>query len=1308
MTDSQVQDAREAKRRALVELRLRRAAGARPAAAPIPVVPRDGRLPLSYQQEGLWFLHQLDPASTVYAMSYAWRLHGPLDVPALRAALTALVRRHESLRTRFGSAGGRPYQIIDPAPAEFPLPLADGPPGAGIAPFDLERGPLFRAALHRLDGGDHVLTLTAHHIVADGWSFGILTRELDRFYRAGGDDPAPPPAVQPADVAAWQRGGVLAGQLGYWQRRLAGLTELALPTTRPRPAVRTWQGASLTAELPPGDARDVAEFARTERVSFLAVLYAAFAAVLARCTGQEDLAIGSVFGGRTRAELEPLVGYFASTVVLRTGLGGDPTFAEIVRRGNETVLEAIEHQDVPFAAVVDALKPERDPARNPLFQVSLAYQPGGTDGFRLGGLRTEALAGSTSASRFDLGISVTESADGGLRASVEYATELFDEDFVRGLVERTFRFLTRGVAQPGVRLSGLELVSPDEAATLLHDWNPPAATAPADALLGACGGGDADPAVVVAGGPTLTYGQLTARAAGLARLLRDTADVIAETIVGVLLDRGADLLVAQLGVLRAGGAWMPLDVSHPRQRWAWQCADAGVRLVLTTRAAAAGLPAGVTALCLDELDLPDADPPDVTTRPDNLAYVMYTSGSTGHPKGVQIPHRAAAEFASSAAALYSLRPGDRVLQFANPCFDVSIFDVFATLAAGATVVCAAREVLLDPDALTGLLRRERITVAPIPPAVLGRLDHTADLPDLRLLLAAGEACPAELVSRWSGPGREFHNGYGPTEVTVLCTDHLCTPGPGPVPIGRAMANHRAYILDTNLQPQPPGIPGELHITGTGLARGYLNKPHLTADRFIPDPHHPTPGTRMYRTGDLARWTTHGTLEFLGRTDRQIKIRGIRIEPAEIEQALNDHPHIRQTHVTTHQHQLIAYTVTTQPTTDHHLRTWLLERLPTHLIPAVLITMDAFPVNPNGKIDVPALPRPAPPGRDATAPPRTGTERTIAAAWAAVLPEVTAAGADDNFFALGGNSLQALQVIARIRDTLGVRLGVRTLYANPTLRELAAVVDGAAPARTAGEALVPLRGSGTLTPLFCVHAIGGSAGPYTPLTALLDPERPVWGLEAPGLHGEEQPHRIEDLAARYATTIRAVRPDGPVHLLGWSAGGLIALEIARLLGPDTASLTMLDTVPPRPGPAPGHAALLAHFAADLAAQAGTPPPVLDADALAALPEDERTATALAALEEVGLVPAALRAELTDRLRVFAAIAEAMAAYRPEPYGGAVTLLGPAGVRAERLAGWSAWGLPGLAYGTVPGTHYTMLRPPHLPVLAAELATRLAAR
>ncbi|PRY22030.1 non-ribosomal peptide synthetase [Pseudosporangium ferrugineum] len=1027
-------------KRALLEQRLRRGRA-------IPPVPRGGPLRLSHQQEGLWFLHQLGAGQEVYHIPAAWRLRGPLDLAALRAALGTVIGRHEALRTRFGGDGGRPYQIIDPPPAEPELPvvpvadereLAAALGAEAVRAFDLTAGPVFRALVLRLGEQDHVLAVTVHHIVADGLSLEVLVTELSRLYRASAPPALPRLVVQPADVAAWQRSQPIGSRLQHWREHLAGASTLDLLPDRPRPAERTGAGATVTVRLPDGLGPAARELARTERASLFEVLLAALTATLSRYARQDDIVLGSVLGGRSRAEMEPLIGYFADPAVLRVSTAGNPTFRRLVARSGATLRDAMAHH-VPFTLVVDAVRPERDPGRNPLFQVSFSLQSAGRPGLDLAGLRVEPVPYATTHARFDLSIAAVEGDDGSLSISIEHSTELFDAGTVRLLAERIGLVLAQGLADPDVRITALTLVTPAEAERMLEDWNPAPGPAPEPAMLGTCGGRPGDPALVFEG-RTVTYRRLSGRAAALARLLRDSYGVTADTVVGVLLDRGADLPVAQLGVLWAGGAWMPLDVSHPPRRWEWQCADAGVRVVLTTRAAAAGLPAGVTALCLDELDLPAATRPVVATRPDHLAYVMYTSGSTGRPKGVLVPHRGAADFVASSRELFRMVPGDRVLQFANPCFDVSVFDVFATLAAGATMVGAPREVLLDPDALTGLLREERVTVAHLPPAVLARLDHTADLPDLRMLIVGGEAYPAALADRWCRPGREFHNSYGPTETTVDCLDHRHRPGSATVALGRAMANHRAYILDTNLQPQPPGIPGELHITGTGLARGYLNKPHLTADRFIPDPHHPTPGTRMYRTGDLARWTTHGTLEFLGRTDRQIKIRGIRIEPAEIEQALNDHPHIRQTHVTTHQHQLIAYTVTTQPTTDHHLRTWLLERLPTHLVP-VIVTLDALPVTANGKIDVRALPPAGTTRATPAEPPGTDTERAVARIWADLLPGAAPAARDDTFFTLGGNSLQAVQVVSRLRDALGAHVDLRTLYA-ADLRALAAEVDDA--------------------------------------------------------------------------------------------------------------------------------------------------------------------------------------------------------------------------------------------------------------------------
>ncbi|WP_281906508.1 condensation domain-containing protein, partial [Phytohabitans aurantiacus] len=698
----------EEKRRALIELRLRRAKPEPATAAEaLTRVSRDGRLPLSFQQEGLWFLHQLNPGSTVYTIPFAWRLRGSLDVEALERALTTVVGRHEALRTRFDSADGRPFQVIDPPPKRFALPVVDlGERPDAVAeyvqaeadrPFDLVAGGLFRAGLIRLGDRDHVLTMAVHHIIADGWSIGILTRELAALYDGA---TLPALAIQPVDVAAWQRTSPRQGeQLAYWRERLDGLPELELPADRPRPATRTWSGASLQADIDAELGGAAADLARAEGVSFLAVLQAAFLVVLARYTGQEDLAVGSVFGGRTRSEVEPLVGYFASTLVLRTSLAGDPDFRALAGRCHDTVLGASAHQDVPFSLVVDALKPERDPSRNPLFQVSFSFQPAGwsTGQFVLGGVPAEPLPGTTSQSRFDVAVAVSQLPDRRLRVSVEYSTELFDQSRMRRLVEHLELVLRQAVGDPGRRLSEFRLLSDEQALRMVEDWNPvPAPVADGsllrDLILEQIGSRPEAPAVRF-GDSEISYGELGRRACRLAWVLRREWGVDAESVVGIRLERGIDLIVAQLAVTFAGGAWLPLDPSHPVERLRYQVEDAGAVTVITE----SDLLASGT----------DDGPPPVRTRPDNLAYLIYTSGSTGRPKGVLVTHRNVTDFVVSARELFGLTPADRVLQFANPTFDVSVFDTFATLASGALLVCAPREHLHDPEQLTALMARER-------------------------------------------------------------------------------------------------------------------------------------------------------------------------------------------------------------------------------------------------------------------------------------------------------------------------------------------------------------------------------------------------------------------------------------------------------------------------------------------------------------------------------------------------------------------------------------------------------------------------
>ncbi|GIM97030.1 amino acid adenylation domain-containing protein [Paractinoplanes toevensis] len=1266
------------------------------------IVDRDRPQPLSPQQEGLLFLHEADPESALYHLPIVLRLDGRLDLPALRRALTALVGRHEALRTRIVTVDGVPRQIIEPAPADLPLDaqpvpserVHDWATEQVMRPFDMASGPQLRLGLARVTETDHVLVLAMHHIITDGWSVGVLARDLAALYEGRS---LPAPAVQPVDHAAWQQSeagrAVLDAQLTYWRERLDGAPVLDFPADRPRPAEPTGAGALLEQTLDPDVAAGVRALARSTGTSLLAVLQAGFVSVLTRWTGQSDVVVGSIFSGRTRTETEDLVGLFANTVVLRADAAGEATFGELVGRCSESVLGALGHQDVPFGMVVDALKPERVPGRNPLFQVSLTLQAEGTSGadFRLPGLRAEPVDVTGTQARFDVGVTVIERET--LTVQVEYSTELFDEDRMLRLVRHFERALRLGIADPEARVATLPLLAEAEWAEI-QGWNPrPAAR---DALLlhdlvaeWVARTPDA-PAVI----DELSYADLSVAADRVAVALRDLG-VDRGKVVGVLLDRGPELPVAELGVLKAGGAWLPLDPQQPPARWAAQLADAGAIAVVTTSALAGDLPPQLKQWHLDTAPQTEVGPVHTKVSPDDLAYIIYTSGSTGKPKGVMISHRAAASFVQNARELFGLKPGDRLLQFANPAFDVSVFDIFAALGSGAAVVTAPRETLLDPDKLQALLESSRVTVADLPPAVL-RLLNPEPLTDLRALFVGLEAFPAELVNRWVSPTREFHNGYGPTEATVACVDYRCPTGgvrQSP-PIGRAMTNHRVYVLDERLQPVPVGVAGELFIGGDGLARGYANRPGLTAERFLPDPF---TGERMYRTGDVVRWRSDGNLEFLGRRDRQVKIRGLRIELAEVEHALAAVDGVRQAVVTvdqpgTPQAALVGYVV--GPAAG--VREQLMQRLPLHMVPAHVIELEALPLTGNGKLDHAKLPTPQ--ARERThVPPGTDTERALARIWHDLLGvPLDRIGLHDTFFDLGGNSLQVVRLRNAVREELHADLDVRRLYAAPSLAGLARLADDR-PGPAGTSELVELR-PGQGAPLFLIHAVGGSVAPYQALAGAVD--TPVIGIEDPALHGEAPATELSAVAARYAEAIRRARPDGPYRLAGWSMGGILALEVAARLreaGGTVPVVVLIDSSVPVPAEPPSDVDLLIAFAGDVAGVSGTATPDLNR---AELDSPDRVELVLERLEAGGSVPTGIRDELRRRVAVFAANARMLAAHELSPCPAPVVLLSAGDGQDEQVAAWTAYAGKALTHHAVPGTHHTVL---HQPEVATVLST-----
>ncbi|MFF4383569.1 non-ribosomal peptide synthase/polyketide synthase [Kitasatospora sp. NPDC001547] len=1057
--------------------RLLTEAPAAPARPPVRPVARDGAAPMSYAQQRLWFLEQLAPDSAEH-VALALRLRGTLDRAALGAALTALTARHEALRTTFDSVDGHGVQYVHP-PRAVPLPLhdlsarpADERPRAlrellaaeRARPFDLRRGPLLRAALVRLSDGDHALALALHHMVTDGWSTGVLLTDLAHLYRAElgtAQAPLAPLPVQYADYAHWQRtdGATADGQLDYWRSRLAGLAPLRLPTDRPRPAVRTGNGATVRLELSADTARRLAEVGRERGATLFTTLVAAAQAYLARLAGDTDIAVGTITSGRHRPEVQQLVGFFVNTLVLRSRVEPGQPFDALLGEVRQTVLDAFAHQDVPFEKVVDAVQPERDTSRSPLFQVHVVLQNAPSGEVDLPGLDVTGIETDTLRTVFDLVLEFVEAADGALHGLVTYSTDLFDPATVERMAAQLTTLLTAVARDPGCAVGALPLAGAEEPAAEPAGGLRPVPEATLPELFERRAAATPEAPALLDGDRTLSYAELDRAANRLAHHLIGRG-VGPERLVALALPRSAAMTVAQLAVTKAGGAFLPVDPDYPAPRREFMVRDAGAHLVLDD-------PAGVWAA-----EGPDTPPTDADRRapltPAHPAYAIYTSGSTGTPKGVLVTHAGLAVFAAAAAEQYAVGPGDRVLQFASPSFDASVLELCISLLSGAALVTGEQGPLVG-ERLAEVLTARRISHTLIPPAALATVEPgtAAALPGLRTLVVGAEACPADLVDTWA-PGRRMINSYGPTEATVVATwTGPLAPGTGSPAIGRPSGATRAYVLDTALRPVPPGITGELYLAGPGLARGYLGRPGLTAQRFLPDPYGP-PGERMYRTGDLARREADGVLRFAGRADEQVKLRGHRIEPGEIESALRRSPLVRDAAVTVRTDgpsggRLVGYVVPADPAAGApalELRLHLGEFLPPQLVPSAFVAVDRLPLTPNGKLDRRALPDPGPaqapagPGRA----PETDLERRIARIWADVLG-LDQVGADDNFFLLGGDSILSMQVVSRLRRD-GLHLATRDLFSHQTVAALATVVRTAAEPADDG----PVTGDVPLTPI----------------------------------------------------------------------------------------------------------------------------------------------------------------------------------------------------------------------------------------------------
>ncbi|WP_232666822.1 non-ribosomal peptide synthetase [Pseudonocardia sp. TRM90224] len=1105
---------------------------AKPPAATITRREERGEAPLSSTQERVWYLDQLVPGSAAYNFSVVFHLDGPLDEPALRRALTEIVRRHDSLRATFPSTDGRARQLIaEPFEPEFSVEDLTGETPDRVRErmaaeagriLSLEKGPLI-AALLLLAPDRHALQLTLHHIACDGWSLGVLNRELVTLYRAytnGEPSPLPELPIQYGDFAAWQQEqraqGAFRADLDFWTRELAELPTLALPTDHPRPAVQRFQGARLELELPQAAGAAIRDICKAADVTPYMLFLGAFTALLSRYSGQDDIAVGSPIANRTPVETEALIGYFSNTIVLRTDLAGDPSFRDLLGRIRQRTLAAYAHQGVPFEELVNELAPERDTSRNPLFQVMMVVQNAPLERVPFAGLDTRLDEVHTGTSKFDLWLQFM-AVDDTWTVTFEYNTDLWDAPTISRMAEHLTRVLTAATADPTLAVSEIPLLGDAERHQVLAGFNDTAVDLGPQRLLHEHieeqAGRTPDSVAVAFDGAEQTYRELTyreldGRANALARELIE-AGVGPDTLVGVHAERSAELVVALLAVLKSGGAYVPLEPSYPEDRLRHMIRDTAPQVLLTDRELPARLAdLGPHVVRLGGPATSTADSPAVPMSTEQPAYVIYTSGSTGLPKGAINSHRGIGNRLLWMQDAFGLTAADKVLQKTPFSFDVSVWEFFWPLMTGATLVVARPDEHKDPTALLDTIRREGITTVHFVPSMLRVvLDHPAlsDCTSLVRVVCSGEALPAEFRDRFFErlPGVELHNLYGPTEAAVDVTAYRCREqDTSPVvPIGKPIANTEIYILDRTGQPAPIGIPGELHIGGVNVGLGYLRRPELDAERFVPDPFG-APGARMYRTGDLARWLPSGDVEFLGRLDSQVKVRGMRIELGEIESTLRAHPGVADAAVVVRSEgddrkQLVAYAVPAggdaaaapaQPTSRRQglfdeymkksatavggpeqlttpsaralvgeLREHLHTTLPDFMIPHAFVVLARLPVTTSGKLDRRALPAPVrlsgAEGEPAGEAPSTPTERTLAAIWADVLG-IEHVAVDGNFFELGGDSIDSIQVVARATEA-GLRVTPADIVRHPSVRRLAtAIGEVAEPAAAAPSSSLP--------------------------------------------------------------------------------------------------------------------------------------------------------------------------------------------------------------------------------------------------------------
>jgi amino acid adenylation domain-containing protein len=1174
--------------------------------------------PLTFAQQRLWFLNQLEGDSASYNVPWAVKIEGPLNVPALERTLNTILARHEVLRTTFAMSGNAPVQIAS-ATLPFALQVVDlmaVPAGErehqaqelarqeASHPMDLAIGPLFRSCLLRLGEQDHVLLLTLHHIVFDGWSRRVFIRELGAIYEAlsvGRPSPLPELPLQYADYAVWQRqylqGNTLDRHFAYWKKQLEGApVQLELPTDRPRPNTQSYAGTVLRWEAPSDLAAQLTSLGRASGTTLFMTLLAAFNVLLSKYSRQEDIVVGTPIANRNRAEIEALIGLFVNTLVLRTDLSGDPTFLELLTRVKETALGAYAHQDMPFEKLVEELKPERSLGHNPLFQVFFSLQNTPRQALELSGLRLTTLERTGTVSKFDLSLYLTETQHG-LRGDLEYNTDLFDAATVERMMQHYLQVLRGVVEAPERRLSELSLLTEEERHQLVAGFNDTATPFPSSLVLPdffeAQTSRTPDAVALVCGGAQFTYHELNERSNQLAHFLQQNG-VGPDVLVALCTERSVDMLTGVLGILKAGGAYVPIDPAYPPDRIAMILEDAKAPLLLTQTLLLPSLPQqsliqqsaiqqSPRVVCLDSgwpliAQQPKSNPARMA-QPSNLAYVLFTSGSTGRPKGVAIEHRSLVNFLHSMRREPGLQPHDVLVAVTTLSFDIAGLELYLPLITGARLVLASREVAQDGLRLAQLLEQSGATLLQATPSTWRLLIESGwnGHQNLRVL-CGGEALPPDLARELTVRASSVWNLYGPTETTIWSTiyrvrgdeDHS-------VSIGRPIDNTQAYVLDAHRNLVPIGVPGELYLAGDGLARGYLGRPDLTVERFVADPftakpNSTKPHSRMYRTGDLARWHADGHLEYIGRVDHQVKLRGFRIELGEIEATLARHPALQQAVVilsedVAGEKRLVAYVVLRAglDVSPSALRAHLQLSLPDYMLPYTFVFLPALPLTPNGKINRSALPKPDQHYRSDDSEhmaPRDDVEFLLYRIWSRLLG-TEAIGIRDNFFELGGHSLLAVRMVREVQRLTGKDLPLSLLFQGATIERLAELIQVGEEFPPCPTALEIQGGKGT-RPFFAVATPGVNALGYVALARHLGKDQPLYKLQKHALARPGEPYSpeaFEALAAECVRAMREIQPKGPYFLGGMCEGARIAYDMARLLesqGEEVALLAILDT------------------------------------------------------------------------------------------------------------------------------------------------------